>query len=96
MSLLEINNIRKSFGSHEVLKDISIRVNEGEILSIIGRSGSGKTTILRCATLLETIDAGEIRYMGESAACVEDGCLISPTAISAWFFRISISFLTGR
>ncbi|MDD6347120.1 MAG: amino acid ABC transporter ATP-binding protein [Lachnospiraceae bacterium] len=79
MSLLEINNIRKSFGSHEVLKDISIRVNEGEILSIIGRSGSGKTTILRCATLLETIDAGEIRYLGESAARVEDGRLISPT-----------------
>ncbi|MBQ0060036.1 MAG: amino acid ABC transporter ATP-binding protein [Lachnospiraceae bacterium] len=75
MSLLEINGIKKSFGDHQVLKDISIHVDEGEIVSIIGRSGSGKTTILRCATMLETIDDGSIVYMGETAVKAENGVL---------------------
>ena len=65
MNILEMNHIKKSFGDNEVLKDISIRVKEGEILSIIGPSGSGKSTLLRCATLLEKIDEGEILYLGE-------------------------------
>ena len=56
MRLLEMNHIKKSFDGQEVLKDISIRVDEGEVLSIIGPSGSGKSTMLRCATMLETID----------------------------------------
>ena len=73
MSLLEMNHIRKSFGSLEVIKDISLRVDEGEILSIIGPSGSGKSTMLRCATMLETIDAGEIRYMNERVAWADAG-----------------------
>lgn len=68
MSLLEMNNIRKSFGNLEVIKDISLKVDEGEILSIIGPSGSGKSTMLRCATMLETIDGGEIKYMDERVA----------------------------
>ena len=63
-----MNHIRKSFGSLDVIKDISLSVSEGEILSIIGPSGSGKSTILRCATMLETIDSGEIIYLGEKAA----------------------------
>lgn len=68
MKLLEMNNIKKSFGDNHVLKDISISVEEGEVVSIIGPSGSGKSTLLRCATFLETIDGGNIRYMGQDAA----------------------------
>ncbi len=71
MALLEMNHIRKSFDALEVIKDISLKVEEGEVLSIIGPSGSGKSTLLRCATMLETIDSGEILYLGRKAAWVE-------------------------
>ena len=64
MSLLEINNLKKSFDGLEVLKDISLQVRQGEVLGIIGPSGSGKSTLLRCATGLETPDGGEIHYEG--------------------------------
>ena len=60
MKLFEMKHIKKSFDGLEVLKDISLDVEEGEVLSIIGPSGSGKSTILRCATGLETPDSGEI------------------------------------
>ena len=73
MRLLEMNHIKKSFDGQEVLKDISIHVDEGEVLSIIGPSGSGKSTMLRCATMLETIDDGEIIYLGDVAAVSRDG-----------------------
>ena len=73
MSLLEMNHIKKSFGNLEVLKDISLTVNEGQVLSIIGPSGSGKSTLLRCATMLEKIDDGDIVYLGEAAAKSENG-----------------------
>ena len=79
MAILEMNHIRKTFDSLEVIRDISLKVDEGEVLSIIGPSGSGKSTMLRCATMLETIDAGEIRYLGERVAWVEeDGRKIYP------------------
>ena len=68
MNLLEMNHIKKSFDGLAVLKDISLTVNEGQVLSIIGPSGSGKSTLLRCATMLERIDDGDIIYMGEEAA----------------------------
>ena len=65
MKLFEMKHIKKSFGSLEVLKDISLEVEEGEVLSIIGPSGSGKSTLLRCATGLETPDSGEIIKQGD-------------------------------
>lgn len=68
MNILEIKNLRKSFDTDtEVIKDISLDVQEGKVVGIIGPSGSGKSTLLRCATMLETIDSGEIIYMGEHA-----------------------------
>jgi polar amino acid transport system ATP-binding protein len=64
MSLLEIKNLKKSFGDNVVLKDISLSVEKGEVLAIIGPSGSGKSTLLRCITDLEQEDSGEIRFDG--------------------------------
>ncbi len=79
MAILEMNHIKKSFDGLEVIRDISLKVDQGEVLSIIGPSGSGKSTMLRCATMLETIDSGEIRYMDERAAWVEpDGRVVYP------------------
>ena len=60
--IFEIKNAKKSFGKTEVLKDISVSVENGDVLAIIGPSGSGKSTLLRCATLLEKLDGGEMRY----------------------------------
>lgn len=68
MYLLQMNHIKKSFDGLGVLKDISLGVQEGEIVSVIGPSGSGKSTLLRCATMLEEMDSGEIIYLGEKAA----------------------------
>lgn len=65
--LLEMNHVRKSFDGVEVLSDISLKVKEGEVVTIIGPSGSGKSTILRIATLLEKMDGGELIYLGEHA-----------------------------
>ena len=66
MKLFEMKHIKKSFGALDVLRDISLEVDEGEVLSIIGPSGSGKSTLLRCATGLETPDGGEIIKNGKS------------------------------
>ncbi len=64
MSILEVNNIRKSFAKNEVLRDIHFTLEQGEVLSIIGSSGSGKTTLLRCLNFLETADEGKISVDG--------------------------------
>lgn len=67
MAILEVNNIKKSFGRTEVLKDVSFSLEKGEVISIIGSSGSGKTTLLRCLNFLERPDNGTI--------CVNDEVL---------------------
>lgn len=64
MAILQVKNLQKSFGSTEVLKDISFSLEPGQVLAIIGSSGSGKTTLLRCLNFLETPDAGQILVNG--------------------------------
>ena len=64
--VIELRNLRKRFGDHEVLSDINLKVNRGEVVSIIGSSGSGKSTMLRCINLLETPTSGEILYNGKN------------------------------
>lgn len=65
-TILEINHLKKSYGNNEVLKDISLSVNKGEVISIIGSSGSGKSTFLRSINLLEEPSGGEILFHGEN------------------------------
>ena len=65
MTILEVNNLKKGFGSTDVLKGVSFRLEQGQVLAIIGSSGSGKTTLLRCLNFLETADAGEILVEGK-------------------------------
>ena len=64
--VIEVNHLRKSFGDHEVLKDIHFTADKGEVTCIIGASGSGKSTLLRCINLLEMPDGGEILFHGEN------------------------------
>jgi polar amino acid transport system ATP-binding protein len=68
MKLLEIKNIKKSFDDLEVLKGITLEVEQGQVTAIIGPSGSGKSTLLRCATLLDEMDSGDLIYLGQYAA----------------------------
>ncbi|MEH7306806.1 amino acid ABC transporter ATP-binding protein [Neobacillus drentensis] len=65
-NVIEVKNLNKSFGNHEVLKDIEFSVKKGEVVSIIGSSGSGKSTLLRCINLLERPSGGQIIYHGEN------------------------------
>ena len=68
MEILQVRHLSKSFGDHQVLKDIDFTVNKGDVTSILGASGSGKSTLLRCINLLETPSAGEIFYHGEDVS----------------------------
>ena len=67
-AILQVNHLSKSFGTHEVLRDIDFTVKKGDVTSIIGASGSGKSTLLRCINLLETPSSGEILYHGKNVA----------------------------
>lgn len=64
--LLDIRHLSKSFGTHQVLRDIDFTVSKGDVISIIGASGSGKSTLLRCLNLLETPNSGEIYYRDQN------------------------------
>ena len=75
MSLLEIKNLKKSFGDNNVLRDISLNVDEGQVVAVIGPSGSGKSTLLRCATTLEIPDSGDIKYIDEYLCRTVDGVM---------------------
>ena len=72
MAILEVKNIKKGFGSVDVLRGVSFSLEKGQVLAIIGSSGSGKTTLLRCLNFLETPDEGEIRVDGK---LLNDGSL---------------------
>lgn len=65
-NVIEVQHLSKSFGNHEVLRDIDFSVNKGEVVCIIGSSGSGKSTLLRCINLLEKPSGGQIIYQGEN------------------------------
>ena len=65
MPILEVKNLKKKFGSTQVLQDVSFSLEEGQVLAIIGSSGSGKTTLLRCLNFLETPDSGQIIVQGK-------------------------------
>ena len=68
MEILQVRHLSKSFGDHQVLKDIDFTVNKGDVTAILGASGSGKSTLLRCINLLETPSAGQILYHGEDVS----------------------------
>ncbi|MBE7064941.1 MAG: amino acid ABC transporter ATP-binding protein [Ruminococcaceae bacterium] len=65
MNVLEVKNLTKSFGDHQVIKGVSFTLKQGEVLVLIGSSGSGKTTLLRCLNFLETPDGGIVNVLGE-------------------------------
>ena len=71
MALLQVENLYKSFGNTEVLRGVSFSMERGEVVSLIGSSGGGKTTLLRCLNFLEKPDAGEIRIGGETTFSVD-------------------------
>ena len=71
-AVVSLESGKKSFGSNQVLKDISLTVNKGDVLAIIGPSGGGKSTLLRCMTLLETLDGGSLAY-GDLAVATDAG-----------------------
>lgn len=76
MSVLEVTNLQKSFGKLQVLKDISLSVEDGEIVSVIGSSGSGKSTLLRCINRLEAVDGGEIVVDGDIMVSSKSGKVV--------------------
>ncbi|TIW24647.1 MAG: ATP-binding cassette domain-containing protein, partial [Mesorhizobium sp.] len=70
---VRLTDLRKSFGALEVLKGISLEAMEGDVISILGSSGSGKSTMLRCINMLETPDSGQVEVGGETIRLTQAG-----------------------
>ncbi len=83
--ILQVNHLSKSFGKHEVLRDIDFTVNKGDVTSIIGASGSGKSTLLRCINLLEAPTSGEIRFHDENILSRKGGAAAYRTKVGMVF-----------
>ena len=83
--ILEIRHLSKTFGKHEVLRDIDFTVSPGDVTSIIGASGSGKSTLLRCVNLLETPTSGDILYRGENIKKIKGGAPAYRTKVGMVF-----------
>lgn len=88
--IIKIENITKSFGDLQVLKDISFEIFPGDVLSIIGASGGGKSTILRCVTHLETVTSGSIMIDGDYL--VKDGVYAPRRELNAICLKIGLAF----
>ena len=86
MAILEVSNLGKSFGTTEVLRDISFSLEQGESLAIIGSSGSGKTTLLRCLNFLETPDIGRISVRDEVIFDAAGNASVSNKALEVTVF----------
>ena len=84
-TILEVRHLSKSFGEHEVLKDIDFTVRTGDVTSIIGASGSGKSTLLRCINLLEIPTSGEILFHGENILTRKGGAPAYRTRVGMVF-----------
>ena len=89
-SILSIRGLQKSFGSLSVLEDISLSVDQGNVISIIGPSGSGKSTLLRCACFLERANGGDILYNGEYA--MKNGVYASKAELNRFRTRFGLVF----
>ncbi len=90
MSIIELKNIRKSFGPIEVIHDISFSVKKGEVVCIIGPSGSGKSTLLRCINGLETYQGGEIRVHGDRVDTASKSIRHIRTRVAMVFQRFNL------
>ena len=88
--ILEIRHLSKTFGKHEVLRDIDFTVSPGDVTSIIGASGSGKSTLLRCVNLLETPTSGEIVYRGENIKKIKGGAPAYRTKVGMVFQNFNL------
>ena len=88
--MLNATNLKKSFDGLGVLRDISLQVNEGEVVAIIGKSGSGKSTLLRCLNNLEQVDGGTIEIDGQ--ALVKDGVYGAPKEQRALCLKMGYVF----
>jgi len=91
-AVLRVQGISKSFGSNQVLNDISFDLKKGEVLSLLGPSGCGKSTLLRCINWLETPDAGQIRLNSERMGYTPQGTLMRDAQLSAMRARIGMVF----
>ena len=88
--LLSLERAKKSFGDNQVLKDITLQVEKGQVVGIIGPSGGGKSTLLRCATMLETLDDGTLSY-GDLVVC-KDGAYSGKEVLRQAKMRFGLVF----